>query len=85
MDILNNDEVEFLRKELSISEKDLASMTEERWKRIRSACFDIEADELLTLSEQGYDIDEYATERSEIAGSIASIKYADLLAKGIAV
>lgn len=75
---LTQEQLNFLEEELGVTQKNIAHMSIEEWREVRGQCFDIETDELLALQEEGYSIDEYTTDREELASSIASIDYKDL-------
>lgn len=75
---LTNEQIRFLIDELGISETKLKEASKSEWNDIKIKMFDIESEELLSLSENGYDIDEVTTDRAEIAGEIANLMYADV-------
>lgn len=76
---LNDEQIEFLEKELNLTKADIEKMTKEEWKSVREKCFYIEADELLDMEYEGKDIDkEEWTKRCQLAISIADTKFSDL-------
>lgn len=72
---LNEKQLEFLEKELNITEKDIEGMSADEWKNVREKCFFIEADELMDLEDNE---DGEETERCQLATSIASLKFSEL-------
>jgi hypothetical protein len=80
---LNEQQLNFLEKELNITKADIEKMSKEEWKGVREKCFFIEADELLDLEADGSESDE-ETERCILATSIADIKFSMLKKLNIA-
>ena len=75
---LSKEQISFLESEFGMDQDKISALTKDEWAKVRSDCFDIEADELLSLRENGYDFNEYSTGRADIASEIADIKYSEL-------
>jgi hypothetical protein len=73
--ILDEEQLDFLEKELGITKDFIEKASKEQWKDVREKCFYIEADELLALEDSDSDEE---TERCILATSIADIKYSML-------
>ncbi len=71
---LSSEQLDFLKEELGLCEKDIEKMSKEEWTDVRENCFYIEADELLDLP----DGEDEETQRCIVATSIADIKYSQL-------
>jgi len=73
---LTNGQLDFLKKELGITEEDIEKMSASEWTDIRGKCFDIEAEELYDLEieeeKQGTTLEE--SERCHLATSILDFK-----------
>ena len=68
---LSRKQLDFLKKEFSISETDIDDMDIDRWTELREKCFEIEGAEAMDISSDTCIL----PERGEIAASIVDTPY----------
>lgn len=71
---LSRQQIQFLQKELSVSEDEVSNMTMEDWHQVRERCLDIEVEEAVKEDTE----DAVDWERCDMAASIVNIKFCQL-------
>ncbi|WP_432651438.1 hypothetical protein [Huintestinicola sp.] len=86
MQNLSEAQLEFLKLEFGLTEKEISKLSLDEWHKIREKCADIEIeetyldelDESLTEDDDEFYDCVHCTERGEIAASIVDLKYKQL-------
>lgn len=68
---LSHEQLEFLKKEFSVTEADINNMDIDRWTELREKCFEIEGAEAMNIPSDTCVL----PNRGEIAASIVDVTY----------
>ena len=76
---LTDEQKEFLKKELNVTDEQISEMNRQQWNEVRESCFEISIDELLDDSVD-YEQEVEVSQRCTMAESIMDMEYSELMA-----